>query len=408
MAKVLISLLGTGNKIKNDERNNNYETTNYKIDNNLYENESFVSSAIIKHYNIERLFLIGTNKSMWDNVADEFNSNESYTLGLIEKKDESTLMEKHLDELNDNIDKNLGNKKSKCFIVENGENEDELWAIFDKFIEIIDKIDTNDEIYFDITHLFRSLSLMSFIMAEFGKTYKKYKISGVFYGLLKKNEPSSIINLSIFFELLDWSRAIANLKNYGNAFEIMKLLNDSDESKTLKNSFTNFSNALSISNMSALQSSIKIIKSKISLFENSDNKIMNLISKDLKAFIQKLDTDEDRLDLFQFKLSKWYAENKNYSMAYITLAEATVSAICRQENLDITEKNDRKQAQGILVKYNDWNSSNTKEKEQLGKTYSAINKIRNNIAHKTSNNGSTPKDSIENIDKYIKIITKLF
>ncbi len=38
--------------------------------------------------------------------------------------------------------------------------------IFEKFLEILDMVNSKDELYFDITHLFRSVSVMSFIMAE--------------------------------------------------------------------------------------------------------------------------------------------------------------------------------------------------------------------------------------------------
>ncbi len=41
--------------------------------------------------------------------------------------------------------------------IEDGENEDELWRVFEKFLEILDDVDSKDELYFDITHLFRSV-----------------------------------------------------------------------------------------------------------------------------------------------------------------------------------------------------------------------------------------------------------
>ena len=81
----------------------------------------------------------------------------------------------------------------------------------EKFLEILDNIEDNDEVYFDITHLFRSVSVMSFIMAEFGKTYKNFKLAGIYYGMLKKDEPSLIIDISMFFDLLEWAKAIEEI-----------------------------------------------------------------------------------------------------------------------------------------------------------------------------------------------------
>ena len=399
MAKILISLLGTGRQAKNEDNKNEYEGTDYLIDKTLYQNEKYVSNPIIKHYNIDTLFLIGTNQSMWDNINNNFDGDGEYELEILEKKESNNLREEDLIGLNNTLNKKLNSNSSKCFIVEDGENENELWNIFNKFIEILDNIQENDEVYFDITHLFRSLSVMSFVMAEFGKTYKQFKISGVFYGMWKKYEPSLIVNLSVFFELLDWARAISNLKHYGNSFELMKLIKNSNESKDITNTFINFSNALSISDIGALQNSIKQLKGKIKLFENSDNKILNLISKDLFDFIKKLDIES--LAQFQFKLTEWYIENKNFAMAYMTLAEAVLSAICEKEKFNVTSKDDRKEAQNIL--FNEFKYG-SKDDKIIFDTYNKVNAIRVNIAHKMDSSGSKsktqPKDSIKEIKQY--------
>jgi len=77
MAKVLITLLGTGRQAK-DEESSKYEVTDYKIENKVYKNLTFLSNAIIQHKNIEKVFFIGTNKSMWDNIAETFKSDNDY------------------------------------------------------------------------------------------------------------------------------------------------------------------------------------------------------------------------------------------------------------------------------------------------------------------------------------------
>lgn len=69
IAKVLISLIGTGRIAKGDSEKNEYQTTDYLIENKLYKNNTLVSSALIKHYDIETIFFIGTKQSMWDNLC---------------------------------------------------------------------------------------------------------------------------------------------------------------------------------------------------------------------------------------------------------------------------------------------------------------------------------------------------
>ena len=191
MARVLISLLGTGRIADGDKLNNRYQTTNYLLEGEVYKNLSFSSLAIINHYNIQKIYFIGTKDSMWDNLADVFKGSEEEILKLIEKIDES-----RLEILNKIIDNYLGFNGSKCILVKKGESEEELWEIFNKLLEIVEDLEEDDEVYFDITHLFRSHSVMSFIIAEFMKAFKNVKIDGVFYAMLKKDANSLIFDKS--------------------------------------------------------------------------------------------------------------------------------------------------------------------------------------------------------------------
>ncbi|HHB94961.1 MAG TPA: hypothetical protein ENK88_07430, partial [Campylobacterales bacterium] len=64
MAKILISSLGTGWNVKDSD--SEYQATNYIIEGKEYKDESFISKSLIEHYNIDKVILLGTNKSMWD------------------------------------------------------------------------------------------------------------------------------------------------------------------------------------------------------------------------------------------------------------------------------------------------------------------------------------------------------
>jgi len=409
MAKVLISLIGTGRIAKGDSEKNEYQTTDYIIENQLYKNNTLVSSALIKHYDIETIFFIGTKQSMWDNLCYLFEANDEYTLSLLEKKEQNKVTEKDLIQLSNTINKKQNSTNSKCIIIEDSEKEEHLWNMFDKFLDILDALDKRDELYFDITHLFRSVSVLSMITAQFARISYDFKISGIFYGLLKKDGPSNIVNLSVFFELLDWARAINYLKKFGNSFELVKLLEQTNESNELKNSFKNFSDALSISDIGALQNSIKQLKGKINLFKEHDSHFIKLISTELQDFIKRLDINS--LAKFQFELTKWYEENHNYSFAYLTLTEAIISAICEENNLDPISTDDRREAKNIIWEYGDYKKSD-KKKQEINDIYHKVNNIRINIAHKTPAQGSKtkiyPSQSIENLSNYIKKVAILF
>ena len=402
MAKILISSIGTGNR-------ENYNTANYEIDSKIYENEKFIASVLCKHIGIDKLFLVGTKDSIWELVYEKFGGGDEMEIYEARVKGE---IGDFLSRIEDTIDKKLGTKGSKCFIIEYGLNDDELWTNFDKFLQIAQNFAKNDEIYIDITHSFRSLSLMSFVMSEFisNSSDQELDIRGVYYGMFeyaKSNEGKTpIINLSIFFELLKWSKAIREFKKYGNAKELLVLLDNlKDENKDIYNKFKSFSDSLSMSDLAYIQRSIPNLKTKISFFKDNHNNLYKLISKDLEKFIDTFDVQS--LSLLRYKLAKWYCENQNYSLGYMYLAEAFFSAVAEDNGLDPNNKEDTENIKKIIK-----DKKGPKEKENEYNIYYKIRDIRNYIAHALDlDNRYTkinPNQSIENLLNYIKKVEIIF
>jgi len=403
MAKILITLLGTGRSADGETAKNEYIGTDYVIDNKKYKDKKFVSSAIIEHFGINKVFIIGTNKSMWDNIAQYFEADDDTILTILYLKERGTLSQEDLKALNKSIDRKLSENGSKCYIIQDSDNKDALWKIFEKLLEIVDTIHKEDEVYFDITHLFRSVSVMTMILADLGISTDKFKLGGLFYGLLKKNTPSPIVDLKIFFDFLKWNKAVYNLKKFGNSSELKALISDIVNEREIVNGFTNFSNALSIADIGAMQQSIKILKGRTAHFRAHEKRLIKFIANDLEEFIERF-SKEDEVD-FLFELTKWYIENQNFALAYITLAEATVSMICKQHDLPL-DRSGKEEAKKILYEYGDWKSA-SKEQQKLNEVYRKITDIRNAIAHKTSAK-SNPKNSIDNIGKYLDTIYKFY
>ena len=79
MARVIISFLGTGGYADRTKKSRGkYRSANYSFDkgkeSTIYESE-FVSEALYKHYNADRIIYIGTLKSMWEVVYDNSSFN---------------------------------------------------------------------------------------------------------------------------------------------------------------------------------------------------------------------------------------------------------------------------------------------------------------------------------------------
>ena len=68
MAKILIAGLGKGIKKDGKYRETNYSIEKIDKENIIYKNESFITSALEKHFEINKTIYIGTVGSMWDNL----------------------------------------------------------------------------------------------------------------------------------------------------------------------------------------------------------------------------------------------------------------------------------------------------------------------------------------------------
>lgn len=405
MAKVLISSIGVG------DREKGYQKANYKIDGKIYEQEEFIANVLVRHEDIDKLFLIGTRDSIWELVCEKFGGSQEDAYKIMGAKDTKTLNEDDLKLVSSTIDLSLGQDGSQCFVIDYGINEEELWGNFEKFLAILDLIQDGDEVYLDITHSFRSLSMMSFIMSEFGQTQKRFEIGGVFYGMFEyasqNNGITPVIDLKMFFDLLKWAKALKNLKDYGNAKDLALLIHGAADEKEVVSSFDEFNYALTISDIGAIQGSIKRLKGKLSFFEKHSNPIVRIVSSELKSFIHKFSSDS--VSRLQLDLAKWYSDNNNYPMAYMLLVEGVVSTICEKENCDLESKEARSEAKNTIYQLGDYKQASSKEMIKFSEVFSKITKVRNSIAHKNSSKEKgrpSAKDSVNNFDSYYAILVQ--
>ena len=407
MAKVLISLIGTGKMAKGDDSDNRYETTDYILEDKLYKDLAFTSDAIIQHFGIDRVYFIGTNKSMWDNLVDRFGGSKKYMLEILNKKEKESLKEEDLDKLGELFDRHLNGSGSRCFIVKDGENEEELWSIFEKFLEILDNLNEKDEVYFDITHLFRSLSVMSFVMAEFGSITHNIDIKGMFYGMLKRNEPSKLINVAMFFEFLEWAKAFDELDRFASLDRLVKLANK----KVSSNAYSvlqRMEEAFNIANMSLIYNEIQRLKTNLKYFEESEDKIISFLAPRFKDFINSL--DKKSLGDFQFALAEFFTERNNAALGYVALAEAIVTKLGENQGINeenIKKENVRKEIKNWIIEgFSKEFPYSHPRKKFADMFFNKINKIRNNICHQLENSKNAKHD-IENLPGYIEKSKKI-
>lgn len=357
-----------------------------------------------KHIKFDKVFIVGTQNSIWEAVYEDIaNGDEDVAFKIFEAREYGNLVY-FLPFIERQLDESLKTNGSKCYTIKYGINENELLENFEYFLDIAKNLNQKDEIYLDITHSFRSLSLMSFIMSEALSNLRQtpLNIKGVYYGMLEyswENDGiSPIVDLKIFFEFLEWSKAIRIFKQYGNPKDLLRLIQKDESLSDIKSEFIYFSNALNMSNMKTLQNSVATkIKPKLELLQNHKAKIFTPLTKELENFVKQLDVKS--FALFQYNLAKWYLQNQNYALSYMVLQEALISAICEDRDFDLENEDDRKEAKKII-----W------EDRDLNKTFDKISKIRNSITHalKKGEKRPTDKDAINNLPLYMEKLKPVF
>lgn len=166
--KVFISFLGT----------NNYMQTCYELDGRRSEPVRFVQQALIGFLcadwsGTDRILIFYTEESKKKNWLDGGQTrveDDSERIGL-----ESVLR-----------GMSLSVPVEGCEIVE-GFTEEDIWKIFDT---VYSKLADGDEIYFDVTHAFRSIPLFSMVLFNYARFMKGTRLAAIYYGAFEKLGPA--------------------------------------------------------------------------------------------------------------------------------------------------------------------------------------------------------------------------
>jgi len=296
MAKILISSLGTGSK-----RDGSYMKANYEINQKRYRT-SFIADALNKNLDFDKIYLVGTKKSIWDEAYLAFGGeSDEYLEELYEKKELGEINDEVLNEFRTTL------PKLETIIVKYGLDNDELWDNFSEFLNIAKDIEDGDELYLDITHSFRSLALMSFVMAQFAHTIsnKNFKIAGVFYGMFEYQGENGgvtpIVDIKILLEIQDWIKAIDAIKHYSDFNPLVRLLDENSIEKDVQNTFINLNNTISLANIASIRQFIDTASKKIRTVQNSENRIVKLLAPEILSLVDRL--NREKMSDFQYELA---------------------------------------------------------------------------------------------------------
>ena len=333
MAKVFMTVVGMGG----------YDEATYRIGDNEYTNRS-IQKALLTYFKdtgreFDKIVFLLTEKARennWEKVK--------YT----ERKkadDGSELKIPHEEEGLRSFTEKLFPGKAVDKNIADGVNDNDFLSIFQ---QIYESMDENDEITFDVTNGFRSIPFLFYPVISYAKELKNITIDNIYYGpYVRGINPTVILDLQKYGEILDWANAAHIFRISGNAKEILQLSQKRynglvgknkgtfGESRTVSKCLSSLTEALLTcrgddSEESISKSAKELFRSKGKKESSSRNKEYMLFDELLKHALDSV--SEFNKDMNHYELgmhtAEWCIERGLVQQAYTALREANISYLC--------------------------------------------------------------------------------
>ena len=413
MSKILISFLGTGR----DKSKREYSHAKYK----LAEEEadtSFVALALKKFVKPDKIFLIGTPHSIWEEVYRSFSEypdeNIWSELGdWCEKANKDTPVEAlpHKED----IEAAIGNG-SKIFPIRYGIDEEQIQQNINIILGLRDYMSDGDEIIVDITHSFRSLPLLIMQLRLYLKQIgsPKVTVSHVYYGMLDikwKLGYAPIVDISSIIRLSDWITGAFVFKLNGSSKQAAILL-EQEGGKSAASLLNKFSSVLSLNDMGQLQKQVQEL-SGIKYPSEMARLALEPTVRDFIRNFRDLSASE-----FQYRLAEWHFKNGNYLAAYNDLVECVITKVCEEtpeyDWLAFKNRESVRNAYKIIDAQMPTDTDQLYQTDRLLSIYRTINPIRNYLIHQSGqakkksapDKISTLREAIANLEPEMKLHAK--
>lgn len=218
--------------------------------------------------------------------------------------------------------------------IPNGNSEAQLWDIFQTCANAVDE---GDEIIFDITHAFRSLPFLIFIVAAYLRQVKSVTLKHIIYGAFEARDANTnstpIFDLTAFIRLLDWTNAVNVFQRSGDARPIAGL----DVPEDISNALRGLSEAL-LTNRTLEAQNAAFAFNRLNLGQNLQSPapfgmLIGQLQANYRDMAVYMPNTKPQTNLKkQFVQIRWYVENQHYLQAITLIREWLVSWECLQHN----------------------------------------------------------------------------
>ena len=322
--KVFISFLG----------GTNYKYCDYWKNGKSFGNVRFIQEATLNYLNVNQnwesddmaliLLTKGAESSNWvDNGQKDREGNIA-----IDERTQSTL---------EGLSTRLKEFKIKTETINNlpdGNDETEIWTIFERVFE---RIEANDELYFDITHGFRYLPMLVLVLCSYSKFLKNITVKSVTYGnfeVARDLGHGLIVDLLPLTQLQDWTYAAGQYLDSGNVNKLVEMSHNKYPTfaQNLKDTIADFHACRGISIIES--SNLKVIKSIMSTMDTSDLPPLKFVFDKVKSDFDKFNDSDIQNVKNGYESAKWCHSNQLYQQAITILIETVITDICISEKLD--------------------------------------------------------------------------
>ncbi|MGG3739064.1 TIGR02221 family CRISPR-associated protein [Aeribacillus pallidus] len=341
----------------------------------------------------------------------------------------------------------------KLVEIESSQDEAANWQLFDA---ILQEIEEGDQIYFDITHSFRSIPFVALIVLNYARLVKKASIGKIMYGLFEQlgnlwevdNIPpekrlAPIVDVTNMAKLLDWTNGVDQFIRTGDASMIKQLTNtevgkvfrdrsSKPEERRQMAELRGLADQLDLVGKSLQTSRSLQIAEEVKKLRQQLHKVRELETDAIKPLIPLLDEIEKKYEAFTddeldnyFVMAKWCEENRLIQPGLTLLQENCVTAICRVFHIDKTDKNKRSDIHSAIrillerIPKEKWRVRDINFVEEMIdklqpyrewlKPFNAITEYRNDINHAgTSANAREAKVFYNQLSKSLKELKLLF
>lgn len=333
MGRVFISTLGA----------TRYSECRYKLNaETTSDSVTFVQEAVIRNIckkwdfsKGDRIKILCTETARTSNWEDNGHKNRG-TNEIIQSSGLGSTLQRILKEP-DYL--NLKYDEIRVSIPE-GKDETEIWDIFDILYK---QLDNNDDVWFDITHSFRSIPMLVLVAITYARVMKNIHVKSITYGAYEAKPKDDLVapvfDLTQFVNLMDWTNAAKDFIDYGQTKQLIKMLSDevnpllkeskgSDSEAKLSNAvgknIKDISDSIQKNDLAAIVNLNKL-KENLNLYKKN-------VNSKVKAFIPIVEKIEEKVEPFAedslgnvFSAARWCVNHGMYQNAYSILLEGCIS-----------------------------------------------------------------------------------